>query len=98
MAQAPAWMWWPRARLRRTTRALPRPRSRPGPRPGAPGGSRTAGYSRRAPQIPWRWSGSGWLLVRPPLQVAEQRLAVRAGEPPCVADQIAVVGEVGVLR
>src|SRR5215469_171104 len=98
MAAARAWTWWPRARPRPTTRARPRPRSRPGPRPGAPGGSRTAGYSRRAPQIPWPWSGSGWRPVRPPLQVGEQRLAVRPGEPAGVADQIAVVGEIGVLR
>src|SRR5262245_25836187 len=82
----------------RTTRVQPRPRSRPGPGAGAPGGSRTAGCCPRAPRIPWRWSGNGWLPVRPPLQVAEQRLAVRRAEPASVPDEIAVVGEVCVAR
>src|SRR6516165_3831045 len=98
MAAARTWTWWPRARPRRTSRARPRPRSRPGPRPGAPGGSRTAGYCRRAPRIPRRWSGTGWLPVRPPSQAAEQRLAVRPGEPAGVADQVVVVGEIGIVR
>src|SRR5215831_12351371 len=96
----PVWVvgGWPRVRRRPATRTRPRPGSRPGPGPGAPGGSRTAGCCPRAPRIPWRWSGSGWLPVRPPSQVAEQRPAVRPGEPAGMAGQVAVVGEIGVRR
>ena len=53
--------------------------------------------ARQAPRIPWRWSGSGWPPVRPLPQVAEQRRAFRPAEPAGVPDQVAVVGEVGVL-